>query len=92
MEYKDIIKKASETLNLPYDLVDKVYKAYWRSIRQTISLLPLKELKSIDELRKVKRNFNIPSLGKLGVTEYKLIRMLNKDKLFNKEEHDCKED
>ena len=43
MSYSDIIEKVAEELNLPKELVDKTYKAYWTSIRSSISSLPLKD-------------------------------------------------
>lgn len=36
MSYSDIIKKVSKELNLSKELVDKTYKAYWASIRDSI--------------------------------------------------------
>lgn len=55
-------------MNLSSDLVDKVYKAYWAYIRSSISSLPLKEGLTEEGFSKLKTNFNIPSLGKLGCT------------------------
>lgn len=43
MSYSSIIEKVSNELNLPKELVDKTYKAYWASIRSSISTLPLKD-------------------------------------------------
>lgn len=43
MDYKDLITQISKELSLPYKVVDKVYKSYWRFIRDTIQNLPLKE-------------------------------------------------
>jgi hypothetical protein len=59
------IFKASKKLNLPEELVGKVYKAYWKSIRQSIQPLPLKDDLTEEEFTKYKVSFNIPSLGKL---------------------------
>jgi len=33
MSYSDIVKKVSEELNLPIEIVDKTYKAYWFCIK-----------------------------------------------------------
>ena len=42
MNYPDIIGKVSEELNLPKEVVDKTYKAFWLFINQSIQSLPLK--------------------------------------------------
>ena len=85
MYYNDIITSISEELNLPYKVVDKVYKSYWRFIRDTIQNLPLKENLTEEDFQKLRTNFNIPSLGKLSCTydrvkgvkeRYKYIRNL----------------
>lgn len=64
MYYNDIITSVSKELNLPYKVVDKVYKSYWKFIRDTIKELPLHTVKE-EEFKDLKTNFNIPSLGKL---------------------------
>ena len=80
MTYKEIINKVSGDINLPPDTVDKIYKAYWRYIRDTIQTLSLKDNLSEEEFSKLKSNFNIPSLGKLTCT-YK--RYLGVKERFN---------
>lgn len=85
MDYKDLITQISKELSLPYKVVDKVYKSYWRFIRDTIQNLPLKENLTEEDFQKLRTNFNIPSLGKLSCTydrvkrvkeRYKYIRNL----------------
>ena len=68
MKYSDIINKVSEELNLPKDLVENTYKAYWNFIRVTIEELPLKTELSQERYRNLRTNINIPSLGKLNCT------------------------
>ena len=68
MNYPDIIGKVSEELNLPKEVVDKTYKAFWLFINQSIQSLPLKDDISEEEFAKLRTNFNIPSLGKLTCT------------------------
>ena len=80
MTYKEIINKVSGDINLPPDTVDKIYKSYWRYIRDTIQSLPLKDDISEEEFSKLKPSFNIPSLGKLTCT-YK--RYLGVKERFN---------
>lgn len=66
--YNRIITEVSENLDLPKVFVDKVYKAYWRVVREHISSLPLKEDLSDEQFTQLKPNVNIPSIGKLYVT------------------------
>ena len=46
MNYKDSVIKVAKELNLSEEFVDKVYKAYWITIRDYMSSLPLKEILS----------------------------------------------
>lgn len=75
MTYKSIIKKVSEELNLPLEVVDKAYKAYWVFIKDTINSLPLKENINEEEFTKLRTNFNIPSLGKLSCTYDRMLKV-----------------
>lgn len=68
MTYSEIINKVSKEINVPPDIVDKVYKAYWLYIKESIQQLPLKEDLTEAEFMKLRPNFNIPSLGKLCCT------------------------
>lgn len=68
MSYNNIIAKVSEELNLSKELVDKTYKAYWASIRSSVSALPLKDDLDEEGFSQLRTNFNIPSLGKLSCT------------------------
>lgn len=76
MRYNNIVDKVSKDLRLPYNIVDKTYKAFWLYIRNTIQELPLKEDLNEAEFSMLKPNFNIPSLGKLTCTydRYKNIK------------------
>lgn len=76
MNYEEIILKVSRDLDLPKDFVDKVYKGYWKAIKEIIAALPLKNDITEEEFQKLRTNINIPSLGKLNCTynRYKLIR------------------
>lgn len=68
MSYQEILKKVSEELGLPLEVVKGAYESYWSFIRQTIIALPLKEDLSEEDFNRLKTNFNIPSLGKMSVT------------------------
>lgn len=75
MKYDDIIGKVSSELNLPEELVDKTYKAFWLFIRDTIQALPLKHIQNEEEFSTLRTNVNIPSLGKLNCTYDRVVGM-----------------
>lgn len=80
MTYPNVIGKVSEELNLPKEVVDKTYKAFWLFINKTIQSLPLKENLNEEDFAKLRTNFNVPSLGKLTCT---YDRMLGVKKRYN---------
>lgn len=73
MKYSDIISKVSKELNVPIELVENTYKAYWNFIRVTIEELPLKTELSQEKYRNLRTSINIPSIGKLYVTWNRLV-------------------
>lgn len=84
MKYSDIISKVSEDLNLPRELVENAYKAYWIFIRDTIEKLPLKTKLTQDKYVNLRTNINIPSLGKLHCTYNRYIGIRNRFNIINK--------
>lgn len=76
MSYLDIIKRVSDKLNIPEEIVKKTYESYWLYIRNSISELPLKDNLSEEEFNNLRTNFNIPSIGKLSCSynRYKAIK------------------
>lgn len=84
MNYPDIIGKVSEELNLPKEVVDKTYKAFWLFINQSIQSLPLKDNINEEDFAKLRTNFNIPSLGKLCVTWDRLMGCKKRFKIIKK--------
>lgn len=80
MEYNEIIAKVAESTGLSFRLVDRTYRAYWRSVREHVSSLPLKEDLTDEEFMQLQPNVNIPSIGKLNVT---LQRYRNMKKMHN---------
>lgn len=80
------IDRLSRELNLPADVVMKVYKAYWMFIKHTIEELPLKEDMDEKTFSKLRTNFNIPNLGKLVCTYERYIGVKKKYKI-TKEGH-----
>lgn len=94
MSYLDIIKRVSDKLNIPEEIVKKTYESYWLYIRNSISELPLKDNLSEEEFNNLRTNFNIPSIGKLSCSydrykaikeRYKRIKRI-KDGNYNKED------
>lgn len=84
MKYSDIINKVSEELNLPRELIENAYKAYWNFIRVTIEELPLKTKLSQERYRNLRTSINIPSLGKLNCTYNRYIGIRNRFNIINK--------
>ena len=93
MSYSDIVKKVSEELNLPIEIVDKTYKAYWFCIKQSIQSLPLQDSLDYnkDQFAKLQTNFNIPSIGKLCTTYDRIQNLKKKYKILKnlKEKRQC---
>lgn len=83
MTYDEIISKVAEKLGLPVRLVDRTYGAYWKSIREHITSLPLKEGLTDEEFLKLQPNVNIPSIGKLYVTLDRYKRMKKMQEIKN---------
>lgn len=79
---KEIILDVSRNLDISPDVVEKVYKAYWSFIKETIQVLPLKDNLSEEEFSTLKTNFNVPSLGKLACTLDKYNRVKKRFKLI----------
>lgn len=66
--YQEIIQEVSKDTEIPIEIVDKTYKAFWLYIKESIKKLPLKEDLNEEDFNSLKPNFNIPSLGKLYCT------------------------
>ena len=79
---KEIILDVSRNLDISPDVIEKVYKAYWSFIKETIQTLPLKDNLSEEEFSTLKTNFNVPSLGKLTCTLDKYNRVKKRFKLI----------
>ena len=84
MTYNEIIAKVADIVSLDKTLVNKVYKSYWRAVKEHIEDLPLKDDLSEEDFCKIQPNVNIPSLGKLYVT-YDRYKRIKKQNLIIKE-------
>lgn len=76
------IDKLSRELNIPPDVVIKVYKAYWSFVRHTIEELPLKDNMNEKEFNRLRPNFNIPNLGKLTCTYDRYLGVKKRNKRY----------
>lgn len=78
MSYQEIVNAVSASTGINKTRVDKIYKAYWRAVREYIEALSLKEDLTEEEFLKLKPNINIPSIGKLYVTpdRYKRVKYI----------------
>lgn len=76
--HERIVTEVANNLSLPKKFVDRVYRAYWRAVREHISALPLKDNLSDEEFAQLQPNVNIPSIGKLYVTQEKYRWLKNK--------------
>jgi hypothetical protein len=65
------LKQAARELSVPQELVEQIYKSYWRFIKETISNLPLK-CATDEERKSLTTNFNIPYIGKLYVDDNRI--------------------
>ena len=96
MTYDEIVIEVSKRLGLSKDLVNKIYKAYWKSVKEHITSMPLKKDLSDEEFMELQPNVNIPSLGKFCVTldRYKAMNKAFRNKTKIKEEQDvtCNKD
>lgn len=75
MTYDEVIAQAASELGFTKHLVDRVYRAYWRSVREHVTSLPLKQDLTDEEFMLLQPNINIPSIGKLYVTLDRYHRM-----------------
>jgi len=76
MTYDEIIEKVAESTGLHKTLVNRIYKAYWRAVKEYIEALPLKGDLTEEEFNALRPNVNIPKIGKFYVSleRYKNIK------------------
>lgn len=65
---EQIINQVSQELNVPFDVCCKAYMSQWQFILDKVKQYDYKDL-TPEEFKKIRPNFNIPSLGKLCVTQ-----------------------
>ena len=94
--YERVVAETAESLGLPKRIVDRAYRSYWRVVREHISSLPLKDDLTEEQFIQLQPNVNIPSIGKLYVTQdkyrwikdkFKQIKQLRENK-YNVEDNE----
>lgn len=65
---EEIINQVSKELGVPYAVCCKAYMSQWFFIEEKVKQHNYKDL-TLEEFRQIRPNFNLPSLGKLCVTE-----------------------
>lgn len=88
---QETINKLSKELNLPPDVVEKAYKAYWMFIKFIAEQVPLKEDMDEKTFSKLRPNFNIPNLGKLACTYNRYVGLKKRYKLIQDKHAEYKE-
>lgn len=73
--YLGMVDETAEKYGLTRKFVDEVYRAYWRSIKDYIESLPLKDDLTDEEFGRLRPNINLPQLGKLFVTKERYDKM-----------------
>lgn len=73
---EEIIARLAFQLGISKDSVVKIYKYFWRYIKETIESLPLNKDLSEEEFSRLRTNFAIPYIGKLYCTynDYKVTK------------------
>lgn len=89
MKIKDAASIVAERLGMDKEFVYKVYMGYWKSMRNILSSIPLKECDGEPEeyLKGIRSSVSIPYIGKLYVPSeiYKKI-------ILKKREYEIKKD
>lgn len=73
--HTEVYEEVAKELNIPIETVYKTYRAFWKFIRNSIELLPIKGDTTEEEFNQLKTNFNIPSIGKLNCTFDRMMNM-----------------
>lgn len=82
--YPAIYKEIAQDLGLTEKQVSEAYKSFWQFIKEVIEDLPLKDDLTEEEFNELKKNFNIPSLGKLNCTYDRYSRMKRRYNIYKK--------
>lgn len=78
------IERAAKSLNMDKDFVEKVYKGYWKEIKEYIATRNFQKGLSEEEFKQIRPNINIPSLGKMCVTYPRYLNVLKRFEYIKK--------
>lgn len=67
------LQRASKELSIDLKTVTKVYRSFWKFIRNSIEALPLETI-SEEDFNNTDHNFNITYIGKLNVDYERVVR------------------
>lgn len=89
MKIKDAASIVAERLGMDKEFVYKVYMGYWKSMRNILSNIPLKECNTDPKeyLKGIKSSVNIPYIGKFYVQP-----QMYESIILKKREYEVKED
>ena len=69
MTLEQIIQQVAGEMGLPYDVCHKAYMSAWKFVNDKAQELPMDHNMSLEEFKRLRPNFNMPSLGKLYISE-----------------------
>lgn len=78
MKLDAAIKKVSEELGIPEEVCHRAYMYAWKFIYEHAETPVLSIDTPIEEFKQARMNFNMPSLGKLYITEDKFNKVNRK--------------
>jgi len=73
MKLDDIIQQVADEMSIPFEVCRLAYMSSWKFILEKVQALPLTEHTSMEEFKQMKVNFNMPSLGKMHITEEEFV-------------------
>ena len=79
----EILTKIAKEHDLSIKEVEDIYCSPFKFIRSITNELPVKDIDDEEELRKLKTNFTLPSLGKLHLNIFKVLRFKEKQRERN---------
>lgn len=86
-----IINEMSKELGVPYEVCWQAYMSQWHYIHDKLKTLNLKGM-TMEEFQRTKHNFNLPSIGKLYVTDKMFEKIQERYKIINaKKQHNVQD-
>ena len=82
--YERVITEVAKKYDLPYKVVDKTYRGFWKFVRASLIALPLKQQLSEEEYSRLRTSVNIPSLGKFSCDYERYQRMRRRGEIILK--------